>query len=303
MGYTTLQNTPITIDLIKQGSSRGWTVDGDDAIHEVCNAGFIELVGFQIIAGLTYDFSYQIKSINNGLVRPQLGGSVGITETQVGFFNQSLTAITNENLKFYSDANTTISLFNIKTTTEDVLLNSTNTIAWSEKNNKWSDFRSYNPDCGFSLFANMFTYKNGKLNAHQAGNIRNNFYGVQYKSIIEFAANSQKSAPKTFGSISYEADGLMITTVDGIKTSLGQLSELIDQDFLKDILDDGISTVEVFDVEGVYSAGFMKEKPDIINGRELKGTYATIELIQDGVGFIRLKNVYIHSEQSKIGSR
>lgn len=303
MAYTTLQNTPVIIDLIQQGNSRGWSIEGFDAIHETCNAGFIELLSYPVKAGLSYEYSYQIKSINTGMVRPQLGGIVGTARTVVGFYTETATATTNDILKFYSDANARISLVNIRLTTVTFDLKSTNTIAWSEENNKWSDYRSYNPDCGYSLFANLFTYKNGTLYAHQASNTPNNFYGVQYKSIINFVANADNNIPKTFLSISYESNRLMITTEDGITTSLGKVSELIDEDFLKDILDDGVTQVKIYDVEGIYSAGFMKAKPDIINGDVLKGTTATIELIQADDGFMRLENVWIHSEPSKIGSR
>lgn len=303
MGYTTLQNTPITIDLTQQGNSRGWSISGTDAIHEACNNGYIDLISYPITAGLSYEYSYQIKSIDSGFIRPELGGVIGTSRTSIGYYTETATAVNNGKLRFYSTANNRISLVNIRVTTEVFDLKSKNTIVWSEKNNKWSDYRNYSPDCGYSLFTDMFTYKNGSLYAHKKNNTPNNYYGVQYKSIINVVANSGKTIPQTFESISYEASGLMVTTTDGIKTSLGQLSELTEQDFLKDVLNDGVTTVNIYDVEGMYSSGFWKEKPDLINGRELKGTYVTIELIQSGTGFLRLKNFYVHSEPSKIGAR
>lgn len=303
MAYTTLQNTPITIDLTLQGNSRGWSIDGTDAVHETCNSGYITLKNYPITAGLQYEYSYQVKSINTGNVQPRLGGVNGTSRTTTGFFTETATATNTNPLEFFSNANARISLVNIRLVTEQFTLKSTDTIVWSEDNNKWSDYRSYNPDCGFSLFANLFTYKNGALYAHRAENTPNNFYGLQYKSIFQFTGNAQSGIPKTFESISYEASGLMITTVDGIETSLGKISELIEQDFLKDILEDGIDEVKIYDVEGIYSAGFMKAKPDIINGDVLKGTYIVIELIQSEVGYIKLENIFIHSEPSKIGSR
>ncbi len=43
--FTTLQNTPLTIDLLAQARTTGWTINGTQAIHESCNAGYIKLVG------------------------------------------------------------------------------------------------------------------------------------------------------------------------------------------------------------------------------------------------------------------
>jgi len=301
--FTTLQNTPITIDLKVQGNSTGWTIGGSNAIHEVCNAGSISLINYPITAGLTYQVSYRVNSINSGNVQLSLGGISSLARTTVNNYTDTITAINSNTLAFYSNANADISLVNVRITTNIFNNKTTETIVWSEKNNKWSDFRGYNPDEGFSLFANMFTYKNGTLHAHSALNGRNNFYGQQYKSVFKFVGNAGKTQPKTFESISYEANDLMITTTDGIETSLGKISELIDQDFLKDTLDDGVTQIDIYDSEGIYSAGFMKAKPDLINGMPLKGTWITIELVQVNVGILKLSNVYIHSERSAIGSR
>lgn len=301
--FTTLQNTPITIDLTQQGNSTGWTISGSNAIHEVCNAGSVGLINYPITAGLTYQVSYRINSINSGNVQLSLGGISSLARTTVNNYTDTITSINSNPLSFYSNANADISLVNVRITTNVFDNKTQETIVWSEKNNKWSDFRGYNPDEGFSLFANMFTYKNGQLHAHSASNGRNNFYGQQYKSVFKFVANAGKTQPKTFESISYEANDLMITTTDGIQTSLGKISELIDQDFLKDVLDDGLTQVNIWESEGIYSAGFMKAKPDLINGSPLKGTHITIELLQVNEGVLKLSNVYIHSERSAIGSR
>lgn len=301
--FTTLQNTPITIDLRIQGNSTGWSISGTHAIHEVCNAGNLPLVNYPITIGVSYEVSYRINSISSGYIQTSLGGVIKPNKTTSGFYNESFTAVNTEFFNFFSNANADVELVNVRVTTAIFNNKSTETIVWSEKNNKWSDFRGYNPDEGFSLFANMFTYKNGQLHAHSALNGRNNFYGQQYSSVFQFVGNAGKTQPKTFESISYEANDLMITTTDGITTSLGKISELIDQDFLKDTLDDGVTQIDIYSVEGIYSAGFMKAQPDLINGSPLKGTWIAVELIQVNVGVLKLSNVYIHSERSAIGSR
>lgn len=304
MGFTTLQNTPITINLIDQGNSRGWSINGTDAIHENCNSGAIELLNYPITSGLEYQYSYQIKSINNGYVQPSIGGVQATARTTTGFFTETATAINTSNLQFFSNANATISLVNIQLVTNVFDNKSTNTIVWSELNNRWSDWRGYEPDIGFSLFANLFTHKGGRMYQHAITNGRNNFYGVQYQSILKFVGNSGQGQTKTFQSLSYEANRLLITTTDGITTSLGQLSELIQDDFLKDVLNDGANQVNIYSLEGIYSASFMRDKNiDIINGDVLKGTYITIELTTVSTGVLTLRNVLVNSIPSKIGSR
>jgi len=74
---------------------------------------------------------------------------------------------------------------------------------------------------------------------------------------FNFVDNQYPTIPKTFLSLSMQVNELMITTVDGITTSLGQLSELSEIDFLKDHLNDGVSAVNIFDKEGVYFIRFL----------------------------------------------
>lgn len=301
---TTLQNTPVTIDLLTLGNSRGWSIDGTDAVHEICNSGKIKLRDYPIVAGVTYEFTYQIKSIDSGYVQPELGGVLGTLKNTVGFETVIITAINTNPVAFYSNANCRISIFNIRNTQNTINSESRDTVTWSEMINRWVSYRSYVPDCGYSLFANLFTYKNGQLWVHSLDAQRNSFYGTTYASRIKFTANANQIEVKTFESVSYESNRLLITTANGVSTSLGQISELTDVDFLQETLNDGVSTVNVYDVEGVLSASFMRDKnEDIVNGSVLKGSYITIELTTVDEGVLRLKNVLVNSVKSFIGSR
>jgi len=303
MSFTTIQNTPITINLNQQANARGWSIVGDSAVHETCNIGVIKQSGYPIVAGLQYEFSYTIDYINSGLITAKLGNVNGVPRSTTGFFVETITAVNTDTLEFYSNANVKISPITIRVITNVYNEKPTNTLAWSEKYNKWASFRGYSPDFGFSMFINMFMSLNGRNWVSTVQSVRNNFFGVQNKSIIKFVANQDQIQPKTFQAISYKSNKLMITTSDGIETSIGQLSNLIDGDFLKDILNDGVSTVNIYSVEGVFSAGFMKAKPDVVNGDVLKGNYVTVELIEVSTGVLKLTNITVHSEASPIGSR
>ena len=298
-----IQDTPVTVDLLVQGNSRGWTVEGGDAIHEKCNTGKISKLNYPIVAGLQYEFSYTIQYINTGSLTASLGGVNSASRTAPGFYTETITAINTNPLEFLSDANCRIGPVTIRVITQVYNLKDRSTIVWNEKDNKWTDYRHYNPDCGFSMFANFFMNKNGRTWVSSTEATRNNYFGVQYYSIFKFAANMNQTQPKTFEAISYKANKLMVTTDDGIQTSLGQLSDLVQEDFLKGTLADGVNEVKIYDVEGIYSAGFMKAKPDVINGDVLKGNWITIELIEVSTGVLKLTNVTVHSERSAIGAR
>lgn len=303
--YTTLENTPIEIDLLKQGKSTGWSIVGNTAVHEACNSGNILLTGFEIISGANYQFSFT-ATISNGLLRPSVGDTNGVSRTTSGFFTETLTCTgVNPLFKFYATGDCVVEVLDIQNTAQSTSNRLKNTIVWSEENRGWMGYITYTPDVAFSLFTKYFSYKAGIPMVHDPDLLpRNNLYGTQYKTYYQFTANGNKGQTKNFESISYESNQLLITTVDGIVTSLGQVSELIARDFLKDILDDGINTVNVYDAEGIFSASFRKDKRyDINNGPNLKGSYITIELQTTSGDALHLKNVWVNSDISKIGSR
>jgi len=303
---TTLENTPVEIDLLLQGRSTGWSVNGTKATHETCNSGRIYLVTQPLTAGSTYVFSYQL-TVSSGYVRPYVGTTAGTSRTTSGFYVETVVAAgTNPLLNFDSNANAEIEILDIK---EQVVVTSNtkpDSVVFSPQNAKWTTRLTYTPDASVSMFTNVFNWKNGLpyVSKPDSGD-RNNFFGIQFESEIEILANQQPMVSKTFQSISLQNSILMVTTEDGIQTSLGGISELIDEDFLKDIIDDGITEIRHYSKEGVYSAAFMRDKNNggLIEGAELKGNWIAINLKTAEEGILRLFSVNVHSAQSKIGSR
>jgi len=118
--------------------------------------------------------------------------------------------------------------------------------------------------------------------------------------------NQNVTFVSTFESMSIQGNMLMITTEEGVETSLGQVSDLIAEDFTKSTLDDGVTTVTVNSVEGVYSASFMRDINSvggIVNGDVLKGNWILVEIITTESTKLRLFSVAVHSEKSYIGTR
>lgn len=303
--YQTLQNTPITINLDEATRTTGWTIEGNKAYHETCNAGrmvFSETLSINI----PYLITIRVNSISGGILRIDLGNDSSDDITTSGFYdNIELTSTTTGELSIYSDAECEIEIFTYRIVEVITSIKQQNTITLREKTNRWISFLTYNPDVGTSLFNNTYVYKEGKLYVQVNQNTeRNRFFGTQYDTILKFVSNANQAETKTFQSIAYDSNELLITTEDGITTSLGQVSELIDLDFLKDTLTDGVDEVKIYNAEGIYSAGFMRDKNvDINNGDELKGTYIIVELITTNNNALILKNVQVNSVPSKIGVR
>jgi hypothetical protein len=55
---------------------------------------------------------------------------------------------------------------------------SVDTIAFNDKINGWSSFRSYAPEQGLSLDGQYYTFKYGNIYEHSLEDIKNNFYGI-----------------------------------------------------------------------------------------------------------------------------
>lgn len=302
MGFTALQNVPIVIDLLVQANTTGWTVDGVNASHDSCNSGFCTLISFPVTAGTPYSISYIVKSISGGNVQPVVGGTNGVARTTANLYAETITAGADGFVKFFSNANCVITSFTIQPITPSDGI----TVAYSAKNKKWSDFRNLYLDWGWSIYDRVIVAVQGAIYANSDGSAStNNFGGVQYQSSIKFVSAKEPVVSKTYQSISYQGSDIMVTTTDGITTSLGQVSELEASDFLKSTLNDGVTSVNVYSQEGIYSASFLRNKNiDLINGDNLKGNYIIVELVTiDGSKPFRLFTVEVNATLSKVGAR
>lgn len=274
----TYQNTPKEINLLALVNDNGWSFSGDKVIHESCNAGVITYSEI-FKANFDYTVTLNIESISGGYLEVRLGND-SEQFTTAGFKTLTLNSTTvNPKLALYSNANCVVQVLTIKQeeTPEDIDEDKTDTIVYSLDAQKWTRYDNYYPDFGFSMFTTMYTFKDGVMYSHNDTENRNTFYGEEFKSRIEVPFSSPMV--KTFQSLKIESNKLLITTTDGIQTSLGHVSDLIGQDFEQFTLDDGITTVTVYDKEGNFTANFLRDKNTDINfGDRLKGRYITVKL-------------------------
>lgn len=294
MSYSALQDTPIVINLLTAANDNGWTQDGVTATHSSCNDGVTTNDSYPLFAGQSYQVSYAVLSISDGYVQVQSPGSNGAEQTTANLYVETITPTSNGFVDFYSNANCQIQAFNIQNITPDP----GNTIAYSAKTKKWSDFRSFYPDYGWSLYTRSITAYRGNLYTHDNGSDdRCNFYGTQFTSSIKFSTNQQPTIPKTFLSINYQANQLLITPSTGVTTSLGQVSNLVSQDFLQAQYNDGSN---LYTSEGFYKASFLRDmNVDIISGDPLKGNWLQIDLVNTSpsspLSLFSTEIIYAHS--------
>lgn len=309
MSYSAIQNIPIIVNLLYVAVTMGWSVDGDTGIatHTTCNSGKITLTGYALVTGVTYQVSYSILSVSSGLVRLEAGDTIGTSRTTAGNFVETITVTgTNPVLVFYSDANCEVKAFNIRNTTNDTSNTQQNTLVYYTKGRKWAPYRTMTPDVGFSIDIDMVTMHYGLLYVHINGSSdRNNFYGVQYQSIIKGVEAKDPTTIKDYETLNYQANQLLISTIGGIVSSLGQTTTLIDTDFIKQKLESNGVTVISFDNDSVYSASFLNdEDEDVVNGSQLRGNYLIWELTTvDGSNPLKLFSVGVKSKRVFLGAR
>lgn len=265
MNVTTAQNTPVVINFQELVNTRSWVLSGNKAIHYPCNNNtMLRLLSYEIQPNTEYTVSFKINAMNTS---PLLG--VGFdtpiqTYTTAQDVNLTIsTTQTGKRLTFWGTGYIELEVINLQAEAEPVYTNSRENIIWDEDQNRWVDFRSYRPESGFSMFTDLFTWRAGQLWMHSREATPNNFYGQQYQTTIKFPVG--KGYVKNWQSIAIHSNIIMATTTDGITTPLGQVSDLVEEDFTTR--------------EGIHYANFLRDKlTDIIEGDRLKGRYISIEL-------------------------
>jgi hypothetical protein len=98
------------------------------------------------------------------------------------------------------------------------------TIAFHEPSKRWSSRYSFVPDSMVYIFKDLISFKDGNFYLHNANEERNNFYGENYSSMIEFVSNASPSDKKVFLAIGLESSDAwacpQITTPSGQETNL-----------------------------------------------------------------------------------
>jgi len=169
-----------------------------------------------------------------------------------------------------------------------------NTLSFDEAVLGWTSFFDYDPEQAFSLGSNYYSVKDGKLWQHYSASVsRNNLYGVQYDSTVQFVFNPNPSTSKVFKTINYEgSNGWEVTNFNAARSF-----ELNDTANPVLSFDDGAYTDPDYGVtvhagfdnkEGKYYANLVNSSPattgEVVFGASMtgvKGYYSTVTIKSD----------------------
>jgi len=169
-----------------------------------------------------------------------------------------------------------------------------NTLSFDEAVLGWTSFFDYDPEQAFSLGSNYYSVKDGKLWQHYSTSVsRNNLYGVQYDSTVQFIFNPNPSTSKVFKTINYEgSNGWEVTNFNAARSF-----ELNDTANPVLSFDDGAYIDPTYGVtlhagfnnkEGKYYANLVNSSPattgEVVFGASMtgvKGYYSTVTIKSD----------------------
>jgi hypothetical protein len=163
------------------------------------------------------------------------------------------------------------------------------TIGYSMRTGGWTSRYSYVPESGVTLNNKFYTFKNGQIYLHNSDTAaRNNFYGVQYDSEVQFIFNDNPTFVSDWltlnyeGSSGWEAVEIKADQDDGVITGVRVLD---DTWFLKEgkyhgaIV--GLQPVYIVDPNGTPDAnGFYPLIQDGSNTQTTAGTKGFFEKVR-----------------------
>lgn len=197
---TILKNTSVLIDLQSDYLDTGWKISGGVATHNGCNPGLITLD--LPLENKPYIVTYEVSNRQSGVLYPVSGTANGTSRNANGTYSEQIT-IQGNTLKFYASGIVSLKKVVISPLQED---SNAVTLAFNENENIWTTYYSYLPEVMCKFMNKFFSFKEGELWIHNENPVRNSFYGVKYKSVIEFYVNINSSQYKNFFSIRIEGN-------------------------------------------------------------------------------------------------
>lgn len=265
MAIQVIENNTVTFDILSLLTDRGWRYVTPTVIrHESPNFGDLVITDFEVIPGVSYEYSFNIVDMTSGSLELYIGGVSVDVILEGGYIQGTIVAEDDSPMRFYSNGDLTLTNLNVSAliSSEDYD-GKMDTVTWSENRKGWVTFKDLLPENGFSMFTKMFTLKDGNLWEHKVdGTIPNNFYGTQYSSSVKFPVSSV--GVKTYHNIAIHSNKILGTTEDGVTTQLGQVTDLVTYDFDTR--------------EGVHYANKLR---DAILDDKLKGRYIVVELTDE----------------------
>ncbi len=283
--YTVRSGTPTQINAASDFVNLGWSFSQGVATHDACNSGSIVANNFTAEAGKQYKVTYTVLNRTTGTVTMTIGGVVAAAHTLDGTYTQTVTAVEDGPIEFYSNGNLSISNVVISDGVVAPV-----TLAFNQSNLVWSTYYSFAPDLMTKFISGFFSFKDGGLWEHNVSETRNNFYGVQYPSRITFYVNMNPTQVKNYynmrlvGNKPWSATEILIPPRVG--KSQGQKSRLKLNRFNN--------------YQGQWIADFLKDMNDprftneldaLFKGADLQGCVMKVTIENNDVTEVRLQSV------------
>ena len=170
-------------------------------------------------------------------------------------------------------------------------------MVWDEQKKSWIGGRSYDAEYFGNAGIDLVSFYNGRLYLHEANTLRNNFYGVQYKSQVWVPGNWK------YG----DGSGNVICPKK-IYKAFSERSETI-WDAFEVINDVGqLTIVDKFRFskrEGIYYAALRRDMntvnvlSPIVDGKQMRDNVILLKLQNDSVEHEWFNNVVINQIESK----
>ncbi len=164
------------------------------------------------------------------------------------------------------------------------------TIAWFNGNDtmqkqRWVTLYDFTPENYCQLGSEIVSFKDGQVWIHDKNPLRNNFYGVQYKTQVTIVPNEEPDATKNWYAVYLEAvqNGAFRWSVPVVRNSLPQLSRILRNIFEKK--------------EEYFWAMFKRDlntagvAVPIINGRQLRSSSIEMQMENDSTEEILLRDI------------
>lgn len=276
-------------------SIQGWTVSGGVAYHSECNAGYINRV-FDLSSDTEWTFRYKILSLESGTVNIVVDGVSGTVRNSPGIYEETFTTSNNNaTVSFYATGEASLEYVQVFSPNQEV---KGTTMSFNEDVNEWISDLPFVPEFMNKFVDRFFVFKDGEIWENNINEVRNNFFGEQYPSIVQFYVNLEPTVVKNFYTIRlksnkvWAATRIYIPPRDG--KSQGQLSRLKKGRFKS--------------YQGDFFAEFMRDlnDPRFINeldaltkGALLQGNWMEITLENNDTTEVRMMSVDVQVSPSQ----
>lgn len=280
-----LENTSTSVSPLVESRDSGWEISDVYAIHSPCNAGTLRSVGNTgLEIGKAYVVTYTVDNYISGGVKVILGTTEGLLHSEAGTFTETIICGTNGQVSFYSNGSLRISQLVIYEESEGTANYITIAFYEGEGNDKkFVTNYSMNPDLMIKFLNRFFMIKDGQLWEQNVNEVRNNFFGIQYQSKIQFYANINPTTVKVFYSTRVQATTVWFCPNDGDISILPTKGRSVG-------MSSRIKRNNFKNYQGSFFADFMRNSLDprfdnnevaLFKGEPLRGRFMAITIIND----------------------